>query len=61
MHTHASLMLKQSVYPKIVQGRLGYSSIQVTLDNYSHIAPGMQEAAARGFDEILNTFCGNSL
>ena len=52
-HTHASLMLKQGVHPKIVQERLGHASIQVTLDTYSHVAPGLQEAAAKGFDEIL--------
>lgn len=52
-HTHASLMLKQGVHPKIVQERLGHASIQVTLDTYSHVAPGLQEAAAIRFDEML--------
>ena len=53
-HTHASLMLKQGVHPKIVQERLGHSSIQITLDTYSHVAPGLQQAAAEGFDKLLN-------
>jgi len=52
-HTHASLMLKQGVHPKIVQERLGHSSIQITLDTYSHVAPGLQQAAACKFDEIV--------
>jgi len=52
-HTHASLMLKQGIHPKIVQERLGHSSIQITLDTYSHVAPGLQEAAAKKFDEIV--------
>jgi integrase len=52
-HTHASLMLKQGVHPKIVQERLGHATIQMTLDTYSHVAPGLQEAAAVGFDKIL--------
>jgi integrase len=52
-HSHASLMLKQGVHPKIVQERLGHSSIQVTLDTYSHVSPGLQEAAAVAFDNIL--------
>jgi integrase len=52
-HTHASLMLKQGIHPKIVQERLGHSSIQITLDTYSHVAPGLQEAAANRFDDIL--------
>lgn len=28
--------------------------IQMTLDTYSHVAPGIQEAAAERFDKILN-------
>ncbi len=52
-HTHASIMLKQGVHPKIVQERLGHSSIQITLDTYSHVVPGLQEAAAKSFDNIL--------
>ena len=46
-------MLKQGVHPKIVQERLGHASIQVTLDTYSHVAPGLQGAAANGFDDVL--------
>jgi integrase len=45
-HTHASLLLKQGIHPKIVQERLGHASIGITLDTYSHVAPGLQEAAA---------------
>ncbi len=52
-HTHASLMLKQGIHPKIVQERLGHSSISITLDTYSHVAPGLQEAAAKRFDEAM--------
>ncbi len=52
-HTHASLMLKQDIHPKIVQERLGHSSIQITLDTYSHVAPGLQQAAANRFDDIV--------
>ena len=53
-HTHASLMLKQGIHPKVVQERLGHSGIQVTLDSYSHVAPGLQQAAAEGFDKMLS-------
>ncbi|OGO35982.1 MAG: hypothetical protein A2147_00480 [Chloroflexi bacterium RBG_16_57_8] len=52
-HTHASIMLKQGVHPKIVQERLGHSSIRLTLDTYSHVAPGLQEAAALAFDNVV--------
>jgi len=54
-HTHASLMLKQGAHPKVVQERLGHATISTTLDLYSHVAPGLQEAAALRFDEALIT------
>jgi hypothetical protein len=53
-HTHPSLMLKQGVHLKIVQERLGHASIQLTLDTYSHVVPGLQEAAAAGFDKMIS-------
>jgi integrase len=46
-------MLKANIHPKVVQERLGHSSIAITLDLYSHVAPGMQEAAALKLDEEL--------
>ena len=52
-HTHASLMLKQGVHPKIVQERLGHSTVGITLDTYSHVTPGIQQVAAQAFDEVL--------
>jgi integrase len=52
-HTHASLLLKQGTHPKIVSERLGHSSIQMTLDTYTHLLPNMQEAAASGLDQML--------
>lgn len=52
-HTHATIMLKGGVHPKIVQERLGHSSIELTLDTYSHVAPGLQEAAAQKFEDIM--------
>jgi len=53
-HTHATLMLKSGVHPKIVSERLGHSTVAFTLDTYSHVVPGLQEAAAKAFDEVLN-------
>jgi len=26
---------------------------EITLDTYSHVTPGLQEAAAKGFDEMI--------
>lgn len=52
-HTHATLMLKAGVHPKVVLERLGHASVSITLDTYSHVLPGLQEAAVERFDEVL--------
>jgi len=52
-HTHASLMLKAGVHPKIASERLGHAAIGITLDTYSHVLPNRQEEAARKLDEQL--------
>src|SRR5262245_59708135 len=44
-HSHASVMLANNIHPKIVQERLGHSSIVVTLDIYSDVAPNLQADA----------------
>jgi hypothetical protein len=46
-------MLKGGVHPKIVSERLGHANIGITLDTYSHVVPGLQEAAALRFDTLL--------
>jgi integrase len=52
-HSHASHMLAAKVHPKIVQERLGHSSIAITLDIYSHLLPNMQGEAAAAVDDAL--------
>jgi integrase len=52
-HSHASHMLASNVHPKIVQERLGHSSIAITLDIYSHLMPNMQGDAAATVDGVL--------
>lgn len=51
--TAAILMFAQGVHPKIVQERLGHSSISMTLDTYSHLIPSMQNDVANNLDEML--------
>ena len=53
-HSNATLMLQQGVHPKVVSERLGHASIQLTLDVYSHVLPGLQDAAAERLDEWLS-------
>ncbi len=52
-HAHATLLLQQGVHPKVVQERLGHSTISMTLDTYSHVMPGMQTEAARQLADRL--------
>ena len=52
-HTHATWMLQAGVNPKVVSERLGHASVSITLDIYSHVLPGMQEAAAEKFDRLF--------
>lgn len=52
-HSHATLLLKAGIHPKIVSERLGHANISITLDTYSHVLPGLQEKAAERFDELL--------
>lgn len=52
-HTSATIALESGVHPKIVQERLGHSTISITLDTYSHVLPAMQEDAARRIGEAM--------
>ena len=52
-HSHASHLLAANVHPKIVQERLGHSSIAITLDIYSHLMPNTQGEAAAAIDLAL--------
>lgn len=52
-HTHATLLLKQGVHPKIVSERLGHADTRMTLDRYSHLLPNMQKETAQKFGELL--------
>jgi integrase len=45
-HTHATLALSAGIHPKVVQERLGHSSVSITMDTYSHAIPAMQADAA---------------
>ena len=52
-HTHATMLLKANVHPKVVSERLGHASISLTLDTYSHILPTMQETAVEALGQAM--------
>ena len=48
------------VHFKVVSERMGHASINITLDTYSHVMPGLQEAAADRFDRMLDSTMPNT-
>jgi len=52
-HTHATMLLIADVQPKVVQERLGHSSIRITLDTYSHTIPSVQGEAMKQLDDLV--------
>jgi integrase len=48
-HTHATVLMKHGVNPKVVSERLGHADIAITLSTYSRVLPQMQEQAAAIF------------
>jgi integrase len=53
-HTAATLMLGESIHPKVVAEMLGHSRISTTLDLYSHVTPTMQRQATEALDAVLS-------
>lgn len=54
-HTHATLLLELGEHPKVVQERLGHSTITTTMNIYSHVTPTMQRSAVDRFAAHLNS------
>jgi integrase len=48
-HTHATLLLELGEHPKVVQERLGHSTITTTMNIYGHVTPTMQKSAIDRF------------
>jgi len=52
-HTHATLLLEAGVEPKTISERLGHSSIQITLDLYSHVTKQMEKKVPDIFAKVM--------
>lgn len=50
-HTHAAMLIRRGVQPKIISERLGHASIKITMDLYGYLMPGLQDIVADIFDE----------
>jgi integrase len=54
-HSAASLLLALGENPKVVQERLGHSTITLTMDTYSHVLEGMQQQATDRLSQALGS------
>jgi len=54
-HSHAALAIAEGVHPKVLQARMGHSSIAVTMDTYGGLFSGFDEDVATAFDDAFST------
>ena len=60
-HSHAALAIKEGVHAKVLQARMGHSSITVTMDVYGGLFSGFDEGVADAFDDAFSaTFVSDS-
>jgi integrase len=52
-HTHATILLAKGLPVKVVSERLGHATVQITLDTYGHVMPGMQTQAVAVFADAM--------
>ncbi|MBO0784046.1 MAG: site-specific integrase, partial [Ktedonobacteraceae bacterium] len=51
-HSAATILLSLGVNIKVIQELLGHSNIQITLNTYGHVIPGMQKQAMHSLDML---------
>jgi integrase len=52
-HSYASAALAAGIPAKVVGERLGHATIQITLDTYSHVLPGLDAQAAETVARLI--------
>jgi integrase len=52
-HSYATAALKAGIPPKVISERLGHATVAFTLQTYTHVIPGMDEAAAGAVAELI--------
>jgi len=53
-HSHASLLVKIGIEPKVISERLGHSNIGITMDLYSHLYEDADREVADMFENLIN-------
>ncbi|MGI8515372.1 MAG: tyrosine-type recombinase/integrase [Acidimicrobiia bacterium] len=54
-HVHASYLIAEGAHAKLIQERLGHTSIRTTLDLYGHLFSGLDQAAADSLDRLMRS------
>lgn len=52
-HSYATAALKAGIPPKVISERLGHATVAFTLQTYTHVIPGMDEAAAGTVADLI--------
>ncbi|MCM3224231.1 tyrosine-type recombinase/integrase [Terribacillus saccharophilus] len=52
-HTSATLLINKQVHAKIIQERLGHSTISTTMNTYGHVLEEADQKAASHFDSMF--------
>ena len=50
-HTHAAMLIRRNIQPKVISERFGHASIKITMDLYGYLMPGLQDAVAEVFNQ----------
>jgi integrase len=53
-HTCATLLLLKGIHQKFVQELLGYATLSITLDRYSHVIPAMGDQTKKATEDVLS-------
>ena len=51
-HTAATLLLAQGAHTKVVSQMLGFATISLTFDTYSHLVPALHAQVAAAMDPL---------
>jgi integrase len=54
-HSAATILMAAGVHPKLVQERMGHSTIAMTMDTYSPVLPSMQQEVAEKINDMFNS------
>lgn len=53
-HTAVALAIERGAHAKVIQERMGHSTVKVTLDRYGHVLPSIEDKIAGGLDQTYH-------